>query len=82
MRIGEGSFIDPYDDGGLASTFQTPADHISFRAMAYKELRLGTVASFSIGPPMITNSCCGMEKSSFLLPIMERPSNYQVRQQE
>ncbi len=47
VRIGEGAFIDPYDDGGLASTFRTPADHISFRAMAYKELRLSTVASFS-----------------------------------
>jgi len=53
VRIGEGSFIDPYDDGGLASTFQTPADHIGFRATAYKELRLGAAASFSIGQQKI-----------------------------
>lgn len=48
VRIGEGSFIDPYDDGGLASTFKTPADHITFRAMAFKELRLGVAANFDI----------------------------------
>lgn len=48
VRIGEGSFIDPYDDGGLASTFQTPADHISFRAMAFKELRLGMASNFGV----------------------------------
>ncbi len=78
VRIGEGSFIDPYDDGGLASTFQTPADHISFRAMAYKELRLGTVASFGIGqqkimdfvqsirtarPASALGQKCGMDKA-------------------
>ena len=78
VRIGEGSFIDPYDDGGLASTFQTPADHISFRAMAYKELRLGTAASFSIGqqkimdfvqsirtarPASALGQKCGMDKA-------------------
>jgi uncharacterized protein len=78
VRIGEGSFIDPYDDGGLASTFQTPGDHIGFRATAYKELRLGTVASFSIGqqkimdfvqsirtarPASALGQKCGMDKA-------------------
>lgn len=78
VRIGEGSFIDPYDDGGLASTFQTTADHISFRAMSYKELRMGTVASFSIGqqkimdfvqsirtarPASALGQKCGMDKA-------------------
>ena len=78
VRIGEGSFIDPYDDGGLASILQTPADHIGFRAMAYKELRLGTVASFSIGqqkimdfvqsirtvrPASALGQKCGMDKA-------------------
>lgn len=55
VRIGEGSFIDPYDDGGMASTLQTPADHVAFRAMAFKELRLGLVASFGIGQQKITD---------------------------
>lgn len=55
VPIGEGAFIDPYDDGGLASTFQTTADHISFRAMAYKELRLGMAANFDVGQQKITD---------------------------
>lgn len=78
VRIGEGSFIDPYDDGGLASTFQTPADHISFRAMAFKELRLGMATSFDIGqqkimdfvqsirtarPASALGQKCGMDKA-------------------
>lgn len=78
VRIGEGAFIDPYDDGGLASTFQTPADHIGFRAMAFKELRLGMAASFAIGqqkimdfvqsirtarPSSALGQKCGMDKA-------------------
>lgn len=55
VRIGEGSFIDPYDDGGMASTLQTPADHVAFRAMAFKELRLGLAACFGIGQQKITD---------------------------
>ncbi len=51
--IGEGSFIDPYDEGGLASTLETPADHIDFRTMAFRELRLGLVSSFGIAQQKI-----------------------------
>lgn len=46
--VGEGSFIDPYDDGGMASTFKTPRDHIGFRSLAFKELRQGLASKFSI----------------------------------
>ncbi len=78
IRIGEGSFIDPYDSGGLASTLQSDADHIRFRAMSYKELRLGKVASFKIGhqkimdfvqsirtarPASALGQKCGMDKA-------------------
>jgi uncharacterized protein len=81
VRIGEGSFIDPYDDGGLASTLQTPADHIAFRAMAFKELRLGMASSFDIGqqkimdfvqsirtarPASSLGQKCGMDKADNL----------------
>lgn len=81
VRIGEGSFIDPYDEGGLASTFETPADHISFRAMAFKELRLGMVASFGVAqqkimdfvqsirtarPASALGQKCGMDKADNL----------------
>jgi uncharacterized protein len=53
VRIGEGSFIDPYDDGGLASTFQTQAEHVNFRALAYKELRLGLASQFDVAKQKI-----------------------------
>ena len=53
VRIGEGSFIDPYDDGGLASTFQTQAEHVNFRALAFKELRLGLASQFDVAKQKI-----------------------------
>lgn len=53
VRIGEGSFIDPYDDGGLASTFQTQAEHVNFRSVAYKELRLGLASQFDVAKQKI-----------------------------
>lgn len=81
VRIGEGSFIDPYDEGGMASTLQTPADHIAFRAMAFKELRLSMASSFDIGqqkimdfvqsirtarPASALGQKCGMDKADNL----------------
>lgn len=48
VRIGEGAFIDPYDEGGLASTFQTQADHFAFRAVAFRELRAGMASNFDV----------------------------------
>lgn len=53
VKIGEGAFIDPYDDGGLASTLQTPAEHVRFRGLAFKELRQGRVSSFGIAQQKI-----------------------------
>lgn len=78
VRIGEGTFIDPYDEGGMAATFQTQADHIAYRAMAFKEMRLGMTSSFDIGqqkivdfvqsiriarPASALGQKCGMDKS-------------------
>lgn len=78
VRIGEGSFIDPYDDGGLAATFKTPAEHVSFRAAAYRELRLGLAMNFDVGkqkvmdfvqsvrtarPASALGQKCGMDKA-------------------
>jgi len=53
VRIGEGAFIDPYDEGGLASTLQTPQDHLRFRAQTYKELRLGLASRMSVAQQRI-----------------------------
>lgn len=55
VPIGEGSFIDPYDEGGMASTFKTPQDHIRYRAMAFKELRLGLASRFHIARDKIVD---------------------------
>ena len=78
VRIGEGAFIDPYDEGGLASTFDTQGEHTAFRTMAFKELRLGLVASFGIAqqkimdfvqsirtarPASALGQKCGMDKA-------------------
>lgn len=78
VRIGEGAFIDPYDDGGLASTFQTPAEHINYRAMAYKELRQGSASNFDLAsrkimdfvesirkarPASVLGQKCGMDRT-------------------
>lgn len=79
VRIGEGSFIDPYDEGGMAATFQTPADHIGFRTMAFTELRLGGATNFNITQQKVMDFVqsiktgrvasalgqkCGMDKAS------------------
>jgi uncharacterized protein len=53
VKIGEGAFVDPYDDGGLASTLQTPAAHVRFRGLAFKELRQGRASSFGIAQQKI-----------------------------
>lgn len=53
VKIGEGAFIDPYDNGGLASTLQTSAEHVRFRGMAFKELRQGMASSFGIAQQKI-----------------------------
>ncbi|WP_341686710.1 SPASM domain-containing protein [Limnohabitans sp.] len=48
VKIGEGAFIDPYDEGGLSATLQTHQDHLRFRAMDFKELRQGLVSRMTI----------------------------------
>jgi uncharacterized protein len=81
VRIGEGAFIDPYDEGGLAATLQTPQDHLRFRAQAYKELRLGLASRMSVAqqrimdfvqsirtarPATSLGQKCGMDHASHL----------------
>jgi uncharacterized protein len=52
VRIGEGSYIDPYDEGGLASSLQKD-DHMPFRRRAFAELRSGAAANFDIAQQKI-----------------------------
>jgi uncharacterized protein len=46
--IGEGAFIDPYDEGGMAATLETQSEQIGYRVTAFDELRTGRIANFSI----------------------------------
>ena len=48
VPIGEGAYIDPYDEGGMAAVLRDPAEHMLYRARAFAELRQGRVTNFSI----------------------------------
>jgi len=51
--IGEGAFIDPYDEGGMAATLETQSEQIGYRVTAFDELRTGRIANFSIAKQKI-----------------------------
>ena len=57
VNIGEGAFIDPYDEGGLAATLQTQQDHVRFRALAYTEIRQGLASRMSVAQQRIMGAC-------------------------
>ena len=46
--IGEGAYIDPYDEGGMAAVLRDPAEHLLYRARAFTEIRQGRVGNFKI----------------------------------
>ena len=46
--IGEGSFIDPYDEGGAESSMHDPAEHLNFRLQSFGDIRSGNAKSFDI----------------------------------
>ena len=48
VPIGEGAFIDPYDDGGKAVCMSDPSDHIKFRNDAFKDIRENKAPNFGI----------------------------------
>ena len=77
VPIGEGAYIDPYDEGGMAAVLRDPAEHMLYRARAFTELRQGRVANFSIArqkiqgfidsirnqrPASSVGQKCGMDK--------------------
>lgn len=45
VRIGEGGFIDAYDEGGLATSL-TPEELAPYRNLAFHELRTGQASNF------------------------------------
>jgi uncharacterized protein len=81
VPIGEGAYIDPYDEGGMAAVLRDPAEHMLYRARAFTELRQGRVANFSIArqkiqgfvdsirnqrPASSVGQKCGMDKADNL----------------
>lgn len=48
VPIGEGAFIDPYDEGGVESSFTSQKDHVDFRNNALVEIRDGKVFNFNV----------------------------------
>ena len=81
VQIGEGAFIDPYDEGGLAATFKTASEHAAFRKQGFGELRAGLAGRFDIThqkiqdfidsiryarPASAVGQKCGMDRSANL----------------
>lgn len=48
LRIGEGAFIDAYDQGGAGSSLQDDDEQIKFRNISYNEIRSGNINHFMI----------------------------------
>jgi len=46
LNIGEGTFIDAYDPGGLSSSLKDEDEEIKFRNISYNEMREGKVKKF------------------------------------
>ena len=46
--IGEGAFIDPYDEGGKSTCFTTLEEHQKYRFSAFHEIRSGAADKFTV----------------------------------
>lgn len=47
VPIGEGMFVDAYDEGGLGMSFLDAHDHVEYRRKAFDELNAGMAVNFS-----------------------------------
>ena len=48
FNIGEGGFIDPYDEGGSAESLQTHDEALAFRNLTLKQIRSGMINRFHV----------------------------------
>jgi uncharacterized protein len=48
FNIGEGSFIDPYDEGGEANSLQNHEEALAFRNLTLKQIRSGKINRFHV----------------------------------
>jgi uncharacterized protein len=78
LVIGEGTFVDAYDEGGMANSLLDGEEDIKFRSTALEELRAGRVTKFTTVSQKVNNFIssivegtrleslpqkCGMDKS-------------------
>jgi len=80
--LGEGGFIDPYDEGGMAYSLKR-ADHLAFRQTAFRELREGRadrfeIASMKIGAFVNTLTYRRPGEAVWQKCGMDRPTNIAV----
>jgi len=77
LQMGEGAFVDPYDEGGLASSLK-PDELVAFRLNAFREVRNGSAAGMNIvkqkvsdfiesianrRPARLVGQKCGMDRT-------------------
>jgi uncharacterized protein len=48
FSIGEGAFVDVYDEGGMKNTLQSHAEHLAFRRISLESLADGTSNRFTV----------------------------------
>jgi uncharacterized protein len=66
VNIGEGSFVDAYDQGGVGASLK-PDEYMGYRTQAFSELRSGLAKNFDLGHSKI---------AGFLESLkMQRPSS-------
>jgi uncharacterized protein len=66
VNIGEGSFVDAYDQGGVGASLK-PGEYMGYRTQAFSELRSGLAKNFDLGHSKI---------AGFLESLkMQRPSS-------
>jgi uncharacterized protein len=50
LRIGEGAFVDAYDEGGEGSSLKSDEEEVNFRRESLNQIRSGKINHFSIVP--------------------------------
>lgn len=79
LSIGEGSFVDPYDVGGLANSIQSEQEAFAFRRQSLDEIRRGRIVHLDVArsrmqewarsilerrPASVLGQKCGMDTAN------------------
>jgi uncharacterized protein len=60
LKIGEGGFVDAYDEGGLANSLLDAEEDVNYRNLALSELREGKVKRFASVNDKVSNFISGI----------------------